>query len=89
MRPASHLSLAGVAALALIAQMHLASATELKISGAAAVAGGVINPHKAAIEQETGLTLNVIANGDANGLKDLNAGKIDAMMVAALTSRSW
>ena len=69
--------------MALALQMNSGFAGELKISGAAAVAGGVINPNKAAIEQETGLTLNVIANGDANGLKDLSAGKIDAMMVAA------
>jgi phosphate transport system substrate-binding protein len=83
MRALSRLMLVAVTVLVLMAQTHLAPATELKISGAAAVAGGVINPHKAAIEQETGLTLNVIANGDANGLKDLNAGKTDAMMVAA------
>lgn len=60
-----------------------ASAGELKISGAAAVAGAVITPNKAAIESETGLTLTVTVNGDGNGLKDLYAGKTDVAMVAA------
>jgi phosphate transport system substrate-binding protein len=58
-------------------------AAELRISGAATVAGGIINPNKAAIEQETGLTLNLTVNGDGNGLKDLYAGKVDVAMVAA------
>jgi len=53
------------------------AAAELRISGAATVAGGIINPNKAAIEQETGLTLNLTVNGDGNGLKDLYAGKVD------------
>jgi phosphate transport system substrate-binding protein len=56
---------------------------ELKISGAAAVAGTIIVPNKAAIEKESGLTLTITVNGDGNGLKDLNAGKVDVMMVAA------
>jgi phosphate transport system substrate-binding protein len=47
------------------------------------VAGGVITPNKAAIEQETGLTLSIVVNGDGNGLRDLYAGKVDVMMVAA------
>jgi len=59
------------------------AATELRISGAATVAGGIITPNKAAIEQETGLTLNMTVNGDGNGLKDLYAGKVDVAMVAA------
>ena len=59
------------------------AAAELRISGAATVAGGIINPNKAAIEQETGLTLNLTVNGDGNGLKDLYAGKVDVAMVAA------
>jgi phosphate transport system substrate-binding protein len=73
----------GTAVVALLASTQLLSATELKVSGAAAVAGGVINPNKAAIEQETGLTLAMTVNGDGNGLKDLHAGKVDVMMVAA------
>jgi phosphate transport system substrate-binding protein len=60
-----------------------AFAVELKVSGAATVAGGIIMPNKAAIEQETGLTLSVTVNGDGNGLKDLYAGKADVAMVAA------
>jgi phosphate transport system substrate-binding protein len=59
------------------------AAAELKVSGAPAVSIGVINSNKAAIEKETGLTLNITANGDGNGLKDLSAGKADVAMVAA------
>jgi phosphate transport system substrate-binding protein len=74
---------AGAAVLGLLAGTQGLTAAELKVSGAAAVAGGVINPNKAAIEQETGLTLTMTVNGDGNGLKDLYAGKSDVMMVAA------
>jgi phosphate transport system substrate-binding protein len=83
MKSGSKALIAGTAVIALLASTHILSAAELKVSGAAAVAGGVINPNKAAIEQETGLTLNITANGDGNGLKDLYAGKVDVMMVAA------
>jgi phosphate transport system substrate-binding protein len=58
-------------------------ATELKISGAATVAGGIITPNKAAIEQESGMTLAVTVNGDGNGIKDLFSGKSDVAMIAA------
>jgi phosphate transport system substrate-binding protein len=60
-----------------------ATASELRISGAASVAGSIIVPNKAAIEQEIGATLSVTANGDGNGLRDLYSGKSDVMMVAA------
>lgn len=72
-----------VAAAVLICGPAASFGAELKISGAAAVAGTIIVPNKAALEKETGLTLNVTANGDGNGLKDLVAGKVDVMMVAA------
>jgi phosphate transport system substrate-binding protein len=57
--------------------------SELKVSGSATVASKVVNAHKAAIEQQTGLTVNVTVNGDGNGLKDLAAGRSDIAMVAA------
>ena len=59
------------------------AAAELKVSGAAAVAGNIVMPNKAAIETESGLTLNVTANGDGNGLMDLYSGKVDVAMIAA------
>jgi phosphate transport system substrate-binding protein len=71
------------AALLLAAGTHPLAAAELKVSGAATVAGGIIVPNKAAIEQEAGLTLAITVNGDGNGLKDLYAGKVDVAMVAA------
>jgi phosphate transport system substrate-binding protein len=60
-----------------------ATAAELRVSGAASVAGSIIVPNKAAIEREIGTTLAVTSNGDANGLRDLYSGKSDVMMVAA------
>ena len=71
------------AAFLLSANVYTLAAAELKVSGAAAVAGNIVMPNKAAIEKETGLTLNVTANGDGNGLMDLYAGKVDVAMVAA------
>lgn len=76
-------TLTSAAALLLSAGVAPLAAAELKVSGAAAVAGNIVMPHKADIEKETGLTLNVTVNGDGNGLKDLSAGKVDVMMVAA------
>lgn len=76
-----------IAALALGASLilsaHSSLAGELKVSGAAAVAGNIIAPHKADIEKDAGITINMTVNGDGNGLKDLTAGKSDVMMVAA------
>jgi phosphate transport system substrate-binding protein len=81
LEPARALSFA--AGLLLATNLAALAGTELKVSGAAAVAGGIITPNKAAIEQESGLTLNLTVNGDANGLKDLYAGKTDVAMIAA------
>jgi phosphate transport system substrate-binding protein len=67
----------------LSAPISTVTATELKVSGAAALAGAIVMPNKAAIEKESGLTLNVTVNGDGNGLKDLYAGRVDVAMVAA------
>ncbi len=76
-------SLISATMLLLSANLSAASAASLRISGAAAVAGNIIIPNKAAIEKETGLTLEVTANGDGNGMMDLYAGRVDVMMVAA------
>jgi phosphate transport system substrate-binding protein len=70
-------------AMLLFALVRPGFAADLRISGAATVAGGIITPNKPAIEQETGLTLVMAVNGDANGLKDLYAGRCDVAMVAA------
>src|SRR5260370_18502434 len=70
-------------ALFLAANVNSLAAAELKISGAPAVAIPVIAPNKAAIEKETGLTLNMTPNNEVNGLNDLNAGKVDVAMLAS------
>ena len=46
-------------AVLLLCNVYTLAADELKISGAAAVAGGIIVPNKAAIEKETGLALQL------------------------------
>ncbi|CAA7620775.1 putative ABC-type phosphate transport system periplasmic component-like protein [Candidatus Terasakiella magnetica] len=79
----SKISTFAVTVIALSLGGVTATAAELKVSGAAAIANTIVVPNKAAIEAETGLTLAVTVNGDANGLKDLYGGKSDVMMVAA------
>jgi phosphate transport system substrate-binding protein len=71
------------ASAALLLPVVQATASELRVSGAASVAGSIIMPNKAAIEQEIGSTLAVTVNGDGNGLRDLFSGKSDIAMVAA------
>ena len=62
-------------ALSMALPIAMAEATELKVSGAATVGNTVIMPNKAAIEAETGVTLNVTVNGDGNGLKDISGSQ--------------
>lgn len=76
-------TLMGGAMLLVSANVHSASAAELKIGGSAAVNVAIMLPHRAAIEAETGLTLDVSAGGDPSGVKDLFAGKIDAAMTSS------
>jgi phosphate transport system substrate-binding protein len=73
-------TLTGSAAL-LISICSPACAAELRVNGGASI-GAIINKNKAAIEQETGLTLKVTVNGDGNGLRDLTAGTADVAMAA-------
>ena len=75
--------LATSAVLLLATNVGPTAAAELRVSGAATVAGRIVVPNKAAIEQEIDATLNVTVNGDGNGLKDLYAGKSDVAMIAA------
>jgi phosphate transport system substrate-binding protein len=71
------------AALLALVAVGPVMAADLRVSGAATVARGIIVPNQAAIEQETGLKLALTTNGDGNGLKDLYAGRSDVAMVAA------
>jgi phosphate transport system substrate-binding protein len=71
------------AILLLSANGYALAGTEMKISGGLSIPTGIITPNKAAIEQETGLTLNVIVNNDGNGLMDLSTGKSDVAMIGA------
>jgi phosphate transport system substrate-binding protein len=77
------LALAAAAGFVLASSFAAFAAAEIKVSGAAAVAGNIITPNKAAIEQQSELALTMTVNGDSNGLKDLFAGKSDVAMIAA------
>jgi phosphate transport system substrate-binding protein len=77
------LGIVGISASLLLSGGNSLIAAELKISGAAALAGAIVTPNKAAIEEASGQSLTITVNGDANGLKDLFAGKSDVAMIAA------
>ncbi|WP_119301993.1 substrate-binding domain-containing protein [Dongia deserti] len=76
-------TLAVAAAGLLLASGYASAGTTLKLGGSAAVGKGVIVANQAAIEKDTGLTLDITVNGDANGLKLLNAGEVDVAMLGA------
>jgi phosphate transport system substrate-binding protein len=80
-KSARHLALAAVATVIVISQA--AGQETIKLGGSAAVGKGVIIANQAAIEQESGLKLDVTVNGDANGLKLLNSGDVEVAMLGA------
>ncbi len=59
------------------------AASELKVHGSSTVTQWILGPNKTAIEKDTGLTLDLVANGSGNGLKDLAAGNADMAMISA------
>lgn len=73
----------GVVAFVLSGTGYAVAGTELRVHGSVAVGTGIIKANQAAIERDTGLTLNVIVNGDGNGLKDLYSGKTDLAMIGS------
>jgi phosphate transport system substrate-binding protein len=71
---------------ALASFLMLASAADaatIAIHGSTTVANAVLMPHKAQIEQSSGETLDIVANGSGRGLADLQAGKADMAMISA------
>lgn len=59
------------------------AAESVSIHGATSVVDLVINPHKAAVEKTTGITLEVLGNNAGRGLIDLDDGKCDISITAA------
>ncbi len=75
--------LAFVASLAAGLLCANAFADEVKLHGAVTTVDLAIAPHKAAVEQATGLTLTVVGNSSGKGMSDLLDGKCDGMLAAA------
>jgi phosphate transport system substrate-binding protein len=71
-------ALAAVLALGSVAQ-----ASTVAIHGSTTVSNAVLMPHKADIEQASGETLDIVANGSGRGLADLTTGKADMAMISA------
>jgi len=68
---------------ALLALGSIAQAGTIAIHGSTTVSNAVLVPQKAAIEQASGETLDIVANGSGRGLADLAAGKADMAMISA------
>jgi phosphate transport system substrate-binding protein len=68
---------------ALLALGSAAQASTVAIHGSTTVSNAVLVPHKADIEQASGETLDIVANGSGRGLADLAAGKTDMAMISA------
>jgi phosphate transport system substrate-binding protein len=58
-------------------------ASTLAVHGSTTVSNAVLMPHKAEIEQASGQTLDIAANGSGRGLADLMAGTADMAMISA------
>src|SRR5262245_24049334 len=59
-----------------------ALADTVKLHGATTVVDVVINPHRSAVQQATGHTLEIVGNATGRGLVDLADGKADASLVS-------
>lgn len=57
-------------------------ADTVRLAGATTVVNVVINPYRAAVEKNTGHTLEINGNATGRGLVDLTDGKADAAMVS-------
>jgi phosphate transport system substrate-binding protein len=67
----------------LLAFGPFAQAATVAVHGSTTVSNAVLVPHKAEIEQASGETLDIVANGSGRGLADLTAGKADMAMISA------
>lgn len=78
MKTVRTLTLAVLATLAATA----ACADTVKLHGATTVVNVVIEPHRNAVQQRTGHTLEIVGNATGKGLVDLVDGKADAALVS-------
>ncbi len=73
-------SFAVAAALILFVLAVPGYAEQVRLHGATTVIDRLINPHKAAVEKATGLTLEIVGNATGKGLVDLVEGRTDASL---------
>jgi phosphate transport system substrate-binding protein len=57
-------------------------AAEIRINGASTTVNAVINPHKAAVEAATGITLKVVGTNTGKGLLALTDGQCDVSLTS-------
>ena len=69
-------------AVMFLVQCGFVMAEEVRLHGATTVIDRIINPHKAAVEKSTSLTLAVVGNATGRGLADLAEGKCDASLAS-------
>lgn len=74
----------GLAIVSLAAFLSFPALAEtLSVHGSTTVSSAILDAHKDAIQKETGLTLDIVANGSGNGLTDLVQGKADVAMLSS------
>ncbi len=78
-----HLKTGLVTAAVTIGLTVMAQAATVNVNGSTTVATNILTPHKAAIEQQSGQSLNITANGTGRGIADLMAGKAHVAMISA------
>ncbi|MDJ0823135.1 MAG: substrate-binding domain-containing protein [Paracoccaceae bacterium] len=71
------------AAFLCVASAAFAVDAPVSISGSTTVASAIMDPHRAAIEEGSGLSLDVIANGSSRGINDLVEGRSELAMISA------
>lgn len=71
-----------VTSLLALAATALVHSAEVRLNGASTTVNAVINPHKAAVETATGITLKVVGTNTGKGLAALMAGECDASLTS-------
>ena len=61
----------------------MASADTLNVSGSTTVAGAILLPMEEAIEAQSGVSLEIVANGSSRGIDDLVNGRAELAMISA------
>ena len=71
------------AAAALIGFTSAAEAASVKIHGSTTVFANLFKDHQGAVEEASGQSLQIVANGSSRGLTDLSSGQADLGMISA------